>query len=89
MKQETIEKKYRLEYKEKTGQFHLDNYTHEENTNGWVTIIDSVTDKEARLFFDFIDYGFPLKIKKYKISKVRYKATVFLRILNLKQQNEK
>ena len=33
---------YRLEYKSETGHFHLDNYSHEENTNGYITIEKSV-----------------------------------------------
>lgn len=74
--------KYRLEYKEETGHFHLDNYTHEENTYGWITIIKSITDEEANLFFDFIDYGFPSKIKKYTNNQVLNKANLFLKILN-------
>jgi len=78
---------YRLEYQQKTGYFRLDNFTHKENTHGWKTIIEKINDNEVNLFFDFIEYGFPFKIKKYKFSKVWYKAQVFLRILNFKQNN--
>jgi hypothetical protein len=76
-------RKYRLEYNEKTGYFHLDNYTHDENTNNWNTIFECVSDKEIDLFFDFIEYGFPYKLKKHKLSYVKSKSYTFIKILRL------
>ena len=80
---------YRLEYKSETGHFHLDNYSHEENTNGYITIKKSITDEESKLFFDFIEYGFPFKIKKYTNNQVLGKIHIFNQILNLKQNEQK
>lgn len=51
------ERKYRLEFNDKRKIFHLDNYTHEENTCGWVTICD-ITDSEFKIvssYFEFFD----------------------------------
>jgi len=46
---------YRLEFNEKQQKFHLDNYTHSENSFGWVTIIENCTDKEFEIFESFIN----------------------------------
>ena len=80
-------KTYRLEYKSSTGQFHLDNRTHEADTYGWVTIKEHITNGESKLFFDFIEYGFPAKIKKYTNGQVIYKMQLFEKILNFKNEN--
>ena len=45
---------YRLEFNEKTQQFHHDNYTHKENTHGWATICLSCNDLEVKMFEAFI-----------------------------------
>jgi hypothetical protein len=45
-----MERTYRLEFNEKKQKFHLDNYTHVENTHEWVTIIEHCTDLEFRVF---------------------------------------
>lgn len=48
------EKLFRLEFKEEKQQFHLDNYTHEENTNGWYTIAEYCSDWEFKVFKEFL-----------------------------------
>jgi hypothetical protein len=58
-----MERTFRLEFNEKKQKFHLDNYTHEENTNGFVTIIESCTDLEYRIFESYIN-----KVKKRKLT---------------------
>lgn len=74
---------YRLEYKEKTGQFHLQyNRKTPPNTHGWKTVFENIDDKKANLFFDLIEYGFPFKIVKHKFSFVWYKAQLFNKIIN-------
>ena len=41
----------RLEFNEKQQQFHLDNGSHTENTNGWFTVLDSCSDQ---MYWEFI-----------------------------------
>ena len=48
-------KKFALEFNEKQQTFHHNYGTHEENTNGFVTICKEMTDDEACLFQCFID----------------------------------
>jgi hypothetical protein len=60
----SLEKTYRLEFNEKKQQFHLDNFTHEENTHGWETIIGSCTDVEYKVLESYIN-----RVKKRKITK--------------------
>lgn len=46
---------YRLEFNENEQRFHLDySKVNEENTNGWKTISENVTDLEWRVFESFI-----------------------------------
>lgn len=49
----------RLEYNEKQGGFHFDNYTHEKNTFGWITICDSISDKQASEFAELMREKYP------------------------------
>ena len=49
-----MEKLYRLEFKEKTQHLRLDNYTHEENTNGYVTILNHISDNEFYILESYI-----------------------------------
>lgn len=51
-------RKYRLEYKETKKQFHLDNYSHEENTFGWKTVLESVTDLEFKIIKIYLNNSF-------------------------------
>lgn len=50
-----MEKIYRLEFNEKQQKFHHDNYTHEENTNGWFTILESATNIECMFFEAYVN----------------------------------
>ena len=45
-----MERTYRLEFNEKQQAFHLDNYSHQENTFGWITVFDHCTDVEFKIF---------------------------------------
>ena len=58
-----METTYRLEFNEKQQRFHLDNFTHTENTNGWVTIFDHCTDLEFRIYESYVN-----RIKKEKLT---------------------
>lgn len=49
---------FRLEYKEAGGCFHFDNFTHEENTHGWVTIHKCLPDEICTAFANVIDEMF-------------------------------
>jgi hypothetical protein len=46
---------YRLEFNEKQQMFHLDNYSHEENSFGWITITEHCTDLEFEIFEAYLD----------------------------------
>ena len=46
---------YRLEFNEKQQQLHLDNYTHEEQTHGWITVYKCCTDLEFWVFRSFLE----------------------------------
>jgi len=59
-----MEKKYRLEFNEKQQNFHLDNFTHEENTHGWFTIFESITGLEFKIYESFIS-----RVPKEKLTK--------------------
>ena len=50
-----MERLYRLEFNEKQQNFHLDNYTHENDTYGWITIADHCSDLEFQIFDAFIN----------------------------------
>jgi hypothetical protein len=45
---------FRLEFSESRQVFHLDNYTHQENTHGWFTICD-VTDKDFKIIKSYLE----------------------------------
>lgn len=59
---------YRLEFNESRQTFHLDNYTHEENTFGWFTICD-ITDKEFKLVMSFFNAFNKNKKTNYQVHK--------------------
>lgn len=60
-----MEKTFRLEFKESTQQLRLDNGTHEPNTNGWVTIVEHISDKEFKLLKSVLDL-----VKHEKMTKL-------------------
>lgn len=78
---------YRLEYNEKKGHFRLEGIDTNlnENSFGWTIIASEITDNESRLFFDYIEYGFPFEFKKIKSHKVLCKFQLFNKILNFKK----
>lgn len=46
---------YRLEFNEQQQQFHLDDYTHEADANGWFTITEHCTDLEFKIFEAYVN----------------------------------
>lgn len=46
---------YRLEFSEAQQHFHLDNYSHIENTHGWVTIVEKCTDDEFKMIEAYVN----------------------------------
>jgi hypothetical protein len=50
-----MDRTYRLEFNEKQQHFHLDNFTHEEGTHGWVTILARCTDNEFKILESFVN----------------------------------
>jgi hypothetical protein len=53
----------RLEFMPTKQQFHLDNFTHEENTHGWYTICIGGEDNLLNRFIDYIEWKFAKKGK--------------------------
>ena len=43
----------------------MDNHSHEPETNGFVTIVDYITDPEAKLFYNYIE---SIKDKPYTVE---------------------
>ena len=50
-----MEKNYRLEFNQEQQHFRLDNYTHEEYTNGWITVFEFCTDLEFKFLKSYIE----------------------------------
>lgn len=51
--------RFRIEYKESLGQWHHASMSgnREPNTNGWVTILDDVSTKDAWLFESLVEFA--------------------------------
>jgi hypothetical protein len=66
------ESRYRLEYKEQTGQWHHERHGsgREPNTHGWATVMDDVTDYEITAFDIFIEHASGRK-GKWTLAEVR------------------
>jgi hypothetical protein len=77
-----MEKLYRLEFNEKQQHFHLNNYTHEENTNGWFTVCKHCSDFEFKLFSSFIYSKKENKLTKEIILKSFSELKYFIKNLN-------
>jgi hypothetical protein len=52
---ETVENNYRLEFNEEQQNFHFDNNYHKPNTFGWVTIMDSCSDIDYKIFDAYVN----------------------------------
>lgn len=59
-----METLYRLEFNEKQQHFHMDNYTHIENTHGWFTIFEHCTDTEFEIYESYVN-----RIKQKSLTK--------------------
>ena len=59
-----MENTYRLEFNEKQQMYHLDNYSHEENTFGWTTIINHCTDTEFMVFEAYVNIERPKNLTR-------------------------
>jgi hypothetical protein len=47
-------KHYRLEYNSEDNKlFHMDNYTHQQNTSGWTTVDEKAEDRTATRFIAY------------------------------------
>lgn len=60
---------YRLEWSELNQSWHFDNFTHEENTFGWLTVVEKEDECIISAFVDYID-------KKYKPDTNNKKLTI-------------
>lgn len=61
---------YRLEFNEKQQNFHLNRGTHQENTHGWKTICEHITDYEWRYLRKFIEREERGKMKINDVFKI-------------------
>lgn len=69
---------YRIEFQEKTQNFHLDDGNHEPNTNGYMMIADKIEDGTATLFCSLMEekYDLPNQPKNPFGVKITSKLTV-------------
>ena len=76
------ERLFRLEYNEKQGGFHFDNYTHAPFTAGWITIKDNCTSKHCSDFAAFVYEKYPatdwMNPNRDKLKKLTTKQVVEL-----------
>jgi len=80
-----MEKLYRLEFNETTQQFHLDNYTKDENTHGWKTVCNSISDNEFHILESYISsQGKKKYTVNYLIKSIKHLEKF---ILNLMEYN--
>ena len=85
-----MERLYRLEFKEKTQHFHLDNYTHEENTNGYVTIVNSISDNEFYILESYISsQGKKKYTVDYLIKSIKHLEKFILTLMEYNLQIKK
>jgi len=73
-----MEKTYRLEFNEKQQNYHLDNYTHEENTHGWFTVFENCTTLEFRIFESYVKRINKKKLTKEYILKSATEIKIFM-----------
>jgi hypothetical protein len=69
----TDELYFRLEYNEKQRVWHADNFTHEPNTFGWVTIAEREPTKKLSFFCNIMDEFFDGKKLTIKVIKQYWK----------------
>jgi hypothetical protein len=74
---------YRLEFNEKKQKFHLDRYTHEENTHGWVTIFEHCTDLEFRIYESYVNRVYKKKLTIAYLLKCAFELKGFYKNLML------
>jgi len=74
----STEKTYRLEFNEKQQKFHLDNFTHKENTHGWFTIFEHCTDLEFKVYEAFVNRILQKKLTKEYLLKCANEVKGFM-----------
>lgn len=72
------EYKFRLEFNEEQQKFHCDNYTHEENTKGWFTVMSECTDIEYLMFDSFLNIKKQNKLTKEILTNAKEDFKQFL-----------
>ena len=61
-------KNYRLSFNENQQTLHLDNFTQEERTQGWVTIFENCTELEFKVFEAYVNRVPKELTKKYLLQ---------------------
>ena len=75
-----MDKMYRLEFNEKQ-QLHLDNYSHEEQTHGWITVYKYCTDVEFWVFRSFLEANITGRKTNKNVLECANKCESFMKIL--------
>jgi hypothetical protein len=76
-----MENTFRLEFNEKQQHFHLDNFTHEENTHGWITVYKNCTTLEFKIFESYVNRVPKVKHTKESVLKSAIEVKGFIRNL--------
>lgn len=79
--------KYRLEFNEEQQQYHLDNYTHEENTHGWFTIIEHCSNEEFIIYDCYVKSKNQKKLTNEFLHKCLSEIILFLEQLHKHELN--
>ena len=76
-----MERNYRLEFNEKQQNFHLNDFSNEENTHEWFTIFEHCTDLEFRIYEAFVNRVPQKKLTKDYLLKCAVEIKGFMRNL--------
>ena len=73
-----MEKTYRLSFNENQQTLHLDNFTQEEGTQGWVTIFEYCTELEFKVFEAYVN-RVPKELTKEYLLECGAEVKVFMK----------
>jgi len=89
-----MESTYRVEFNEKQQCFHLDNYSHRENSFGWFTIFEHCTDLEFKIYEAYVNRIPKKRLTKEYLLKCaselkRFMINLLEYNISMKHENEK
>ena len=71
----------RLEYNPTYGGFHIDSGIHDKNTNGWVTIVEGLSEAMIWDFLDYFECFYQDEPQRIETVKNEFKQWLKLRII--------